>query len=237
MKKMMNLFFLLSLLIQGALISIDEISAAPPPQQNPPGQPQQGPGQKKIPPPPPARPPALQTPKNIFTRLSTVFSSPGIAALQGGEWVGTEHLYNLPVDIGLVVEIDKPGSLANVPVTDEKIKELISTSLKSIKLSQREPIITRQTPLPFLHALIIIHPIEKGYVVYCALRLFEEVQITRTYLKPGIVWQAITWEKQELIVTPADQLLEQVQQTFQSMMGTFTERIKGYALDKSLNKS
>lgn len=164
------------------------------------------------------------------TALSTVFTSPGIATLQGGSWLGSEHLYNLPSDLGVVVEVIKPPT-ASVQIAEDKIKGIVSAALKTVYMRTREPIIEKDTPLPFLHVLIIIHPIEKGFVAYCAIRLFEETQMKRIFLKSGIVWQVITWEKQELVITPPDQLSQQIEQTIQSIMTSFTDRIKNYALE------
>lgn len=216
---------------------------------NPP--PQQG----KAPPPPSDKKPLVFHPPTLPSlNPSTIFSSPGIATLEGSEWVGSDHLYNLPTSLGIVVEIVKPGagvhvtqspgvdktasvppspSGQNIPLFEDKIKELVATGLKTIHVMPREPIIERGTPLPFIHFLIIVHPIEKGFVVYCSGRLFEAVQLSRIFLKTGITFQAITWEKQELIITPPDQLRQQVEETVQNIVNAYTDRIKNYALEKA----
>lgn len=224
----------------------------PPPKQ---GYPLENPNEKKQTGPkkpvqPLVRPPALPS-----LNVSTIFSSPGIATLEGSEWVGSDHLFNLPASIGVVVEIVKPSSISsvtsapttapgatgtsapvalglNVLLIEEKIKEIVSNSLKNIKMKPRDLLLERGTPLPFLHFLIILNPVEKGYVAYIAGRLFETVQSNRIFLKTGITFQAITWEKQELIIAPPEQLQQQILETIQTIIASFSERIKNYALEK-----
>lgn len=152
--------------------------------------------------------------------IEGLFTSPGIVTWRAGEWVGSEHLYNLSKDLSIDVELIK-GTPSGIPVNEDRIKEKIIPALKEIGLNTRFSLFPGQKPLPFLHVLIMINPIEKGYVAYCALRLFEEVQLNRVYLKPGIVWQAITWEKQELIVFPPEKMEEMIYKTIQDMVSSF----------------
>lgn len=60
-------------------------------------------------------------------------------------------------------------------------------------------------PLPVFMIVIIAEPINKGYAIYCAANLFEEVDMKRAQLEEG-TWQAITWERQHLIITPTEEL-------------------------------
>lgn len=221
-ESMIFIFLTMALSCTGGLSAIPQRPGQPPAGQQPPKQPQK-----------PPMPPSFARPP-MPTRLSAIFTSPGIATLQGSEWVGSEHLYHLPEAIGIVVEIIKPATTAaTITITEEKLKEITVEALKGAHIRSRDPLIANLSLLPFLHILVIAHPIEKGFVAYCALRLFEEVQVPRIFLKAGIVWQAITWEKQELLVTPPEQANVQIEQTIQSMLASFADRIKSYPIEKN----
>lgn len=150
------------------------------------------------------------------------FTSPGIARMEGGSWVGSEDLYNLNSDIGTIVEVIKPEMPVALNYSENITQNKVVTILRAAGLApQMSPFSGLETPLPLLHILLMINPIERGYVVFCALRLFEVAKIARVHLEEGVVWQVVTWEKQELLLTPANQLQEQVDNAFQSMANSF----------------
>lgn len=159
--------------------------------------------------------------------IEGIYTFPGVVALQDGDWVGSEHLYNLSPQIGVVVEIVY-SSGNSTSLTEEGILNKITPILKAGGLTVREPLISGTSPLPFLNILIIIHPIEKGYVAYCTGQLFEEVTLRRIQLKPGTTWQAVTWEQQELVVFAKEHLQEQVEKTVQNIVTAFAARYKSY---------
>lgn len=157
--------------------------------------------------------------------VGSIYASPGIASLQGGQWVGSDNLYNLPKSLGLVIELTLRPDL-QLSLDHLAIEEKINSVLKTAGVMLRGTALFKDTPLPFLHFLIMIEPIEKGYVAYCSGRLFEEVQLARVHLKQGIVWQGITWEKQELIVFPTEQLHDQILRTIENICTAFASRFR-----------
>jgi hypothetical protein len=86
-----------------------------------------------------------------------------------------------------------------------------------------------QPPLPALQILVMVQSIEMGYVVYCAGQLLEGVQISRIYLKSDIIYQAITWQKQELLLVSKEQLVNEVDKTIHSIVLAFADRYKSDA--------
>lgn len=159
--------------------------------------------------------------------MTSIYTAPGVATLQGGQWVGSEHLFNLSPDLGIYVEVVKPAEV-NVEINTASIKDRIAAILRNSGFQPRLSLFADRSPLPFFHILIMLNPIEKGFVAYCTGRLFEEVQLMRTHLKVGITWQAITWEKQELIIFPTEQLQEQIDKTMQVITTAFGDRYKSY---------
>lgn len=160
------------------------------------------------------------------SNAQSVYTAPGVATLQGSQWVGTEHLYNLSKDLGVTVEIIKPAS-SSLPFNEGILLSKVFELLRQAGINPRPAgVMTKNTPLPFLHILVMVNPIENGFVAYCAARIFEEVQNKRVYLKPEIVWQAMTWEKQELIVSPNETFQQEVESTLNLLIKQLIERIK-----------
>lgn len=158
---------------------------------------------------------------------SAVYSEPGIATFQNGQWVGTEHLYGVPSTIGVVLDVIRPPG-ATIPISDNEIREKIGAIFRKGHITERQPLMKGSTPLPFFHMIIIIQPIEKGYVAYVEGRLYEEAQMKRVELKSNIVWQVLTWEKQELVMFPTEQLKSQIEQSVQDIANAFVERFNSY---------
>ncbi len=164
-------------------------------------------------------------------QVGAIYTSPGIATIQGGDWVGAEHLYGLSTDIRLVVEIVHPQGMT-APITKEWILEKVQPILIGGGVQPRSGLSPNQTPLPFLHFLVMINPIEKGYVAYCAARLFESVQVDRPNLKVDVTWQAITWEKQELMVFASEQLEIELAKAVEASATSFANKFKSYERQK-----
>lgn len=153
--------------------------------------------------------------------IDVSYVSPGIAAVQEGRWVGNDHLLGVSENIGIVLEIVKPATLQSV-LSDQAIKEQVSQILKIGHITPLIQIIG-SSPLPYLHLLIMINPIENGYAAFIAVRLFEAIDLRRARLKLGTTFQAITWERQEFIVTPKDQLREEISKELKTMLDKFVE--------------
>lgn len=167
----------------------------------------------------------LEAPKQKPALLTLPsFTKPGIISFRGGRFEGTDHLYNLTNEIGVVVEIVKPEG-KEIPFKKESIetyvKELFSTN--GI-LPQFRPKVG--PPLPFFNVVIMIIPAEEAFAVYCTGRLFEEVDLKRVNLEQGTYWQAITWEYQNLIFTPKDKLDEEVLGAIREIAENFVKRYK-----------
>lgn len=214
---------------------------------------------------------------NIKTRPqktynATFFTQPGVIAPRDGQWVGSDHLYNLPNNIGVAVEIVTSGN-EKLSITDAEIKSLVvqllqeagiapvsrtdaiamldkneiaanlspsgasSGTLPSSKLAPKStaaPIPRREVkllstpPLPFLHVLIMVNPIEKGYVAYFGLRLFESVEIKRVVLEPDTAFQAITWEKQTLLIASTEDFKKEMSNLTKELTEDFISRYNYY---------
>jgi hypothetical protein len=155
------------------------------------------------------------------------YPNPGIVAQRGGRWVGSDHLYNLTNNIDIVVEIFKPASV-NIPVTEGMIRERISESFKKARINPMTEAEPGQPLLPFFHVLVMIYPIEKGYVAYVEGRLFEKISLDRVRLDAMTALQGITWESQNLILSPTDKIEEQLYKSIDEITNTFVDRFRFY---------
>ena len=158
---------------------------------------------------------------------TSFYPNPGIVAQRGGRWVGSDHLYNLTENIDIVAEIFKPKNL-ELPITEEMIRSRVADIFKNsdiVPMAEEKP---GQPPLPFFHVLVMIYPIEKGYVCYTEGRLFEQINIDRVVLDEQTALQGITWESQNLILAPEEKLVEQVNTSVDEIANTFAERFEFY---------
>lgn len=184
-----------------------------------------------------------QTPKQgmpakipeVNVAIQVNYLLPGIVALQGGEWVGNDHLYGISDNIGIIAEIVKPAGVT-VPITEERVQKQIAKMFQGASLTPRTQIVG-STPLPYLHVLIMLNPIENGYAAYVATRLFESVALQRFHLKVGTTFQAITWERQEFIVFPTEQFQEQIGKVLHTMIMSFIDRATLEPPKRQLHKS
>ncbi|ADI38440.1 putative uncharacterized protein [Waddlia chondrophila 2032/99] len=166
----------------------------------------------------------------IFAQMtdnSKFYPNPGIVAQRGGSWVGSDHLYNLTSNIDILVEIFKPKNI-DIPISEEIIRSKVADIFTKGGITPTAEEVPGEPPLPFFHLLIMIYPIEKGYVAYCEGRLFEKVSLERIKLDDQTVLQGVTWESQNLIVSPSDQIAEQIIKSVNEIAETFVERYRFY---------
>lgn len=154
------------------------------------------------------------------------FASPGITALKNDQWIGSDNLYNMTNNIGIIVEIDGAFGIT-LPINAQAIKSHISDLFERGGLiPQAEGGGSVAPPLPFFHLLIMAYPVEKSMAAFISGRLFEQVTLQRIVLEKGIFWQAITWERQELIVADKSQFVDQVNRSVDEIVNAFIARWK-----------
>ncbi len=163
----------------------------------------------------------------VAARGEIIFTSPGVIAFEGGQWVGTDNLLNVGDHIGIKIEILKPQGLV-VPFLEETIKDAIAAIFTKNGISSHVEAFTNKPPLPVFHLLIMVNRIEKGFCIFCEGRLFEQVTLSRIYLPDNAFFQAITWEKQDLLVTSPEDALGQLNRSILDMLNNFIDRYNYY---------
>lgn len=157
---------------------------------------------------------------------------PGILVFLNGKWEGSDHLLNISQNIGVYVTIVKPEA-ETLGITQEQLQKKVEGlftqgGIKPVILTAQG-----QPPLPAFEIEIFIYPVEQGYAACCSGRLFESVTLNRFKMDPGMAFQAITWEKQTLIVGPKSTFADQLSQIVESIASSFIERYQAYEKLKS----
>ena len=150
---------------------------------------------------------------------------PGLVARYGKEWVGSDYLYDMPVNMGVVIEVVLPEGKA-IDINPNSLKQQISGIFAKLGINPDAEAIGPKPPLPFFHVLILAYPTDTKYVAYVSGRLFEEVKIDRLHFEPNGTLQAITWEKQDLVITSPSQFNDQLTKTVDSIGEAFIDRIR-----------
>lgn len=179
------------------------------------------------------------TEKNIVLPASsiesTIYMHPGMITYRDNKWIGGDHLFNVSKNIPVAVELLLPADLT-VTITDESIRDQITEIFKKVDITTNFEFTAEKPPLPFFHFLVMVHPIEKGYVACCDGRLFEDVHLNRVILDPLTAIQGITWEKQSLIVFPEKLFEEQIKAAVEDIATTFSTRYEAYEKLKNKQK-
>jgi hypothetical protein len=155
------------------------------------------------------------------------YPNPGIVAQRNGRWIGSDHLYNLTDRIEIVAEIFKPRN-TELAITEEMIRSRVADIFREGGIKPMAEEKAGQPPLPFFHILVMVYPIDKGYVCYTEGRLFEKVNLDRIVLDEQTALQGITWESQNLILSPQAELKEQVSESVDEIAKTFVDRFQFY---------
>lgn len=168
----------------------------------------------------------ITTPKREFygTPFEPTYLFPGLVRFSIDKWVGSDYLYSLSPNIGVVVELVNPNNIPhNIDI--DLIKQNIETIFSYSGINPVAESIGGGPPLPFFHLLIFASPVENSYVFSISGRLFEDVRLARLNVKLPGTWQAITWEKQELVVASKALFFEQLWATSKQIAESFTQRV------------
>lgn len=155
-----------------------------------------------------------------------IFTQPGILSLRGGGFVGVDHLFNIGLNIPVVVEIIKSDSVM-LTITRERIQQVIERLFEAEGIS---PIIkpSEGPALPFFQVLLMVIPAGEGYSAYCSGRVFEKVDLDRVNLPAGVYFQAITWEFQNIIFASKEDSEKQIDSAIGDIVQQFLSRYKYY---------
>lgn len=176
-------------------------------------------------PPAPKLPPLANAP--ALTEKQANYFHPGILVLRKGFWEGSDHLYNLTNNIGVYVNIIKPDEL-QLEFNSESIKKIVVNIFDKVDINPVSRVPANQPALPSFEVEILIYPIERGFVASVSGSLFESVTLERVKLDEDMVFQAITWAKETLIVGPKGKFNDQLFNAVSDIANSFADRYETY---------
>lgn len=169
-----------------------------------------------------------------LAQKSTAYLHPGILVNFNGVWEGSDHLYNLTKHIGVNVTLVKADDM-KIEVTSEILRKNVEAIFQKGFIDPHIVVGPNDAPLPVFEVEIFLYALDKGFVASCQGRLFESVVPGRVKLDNNMAFQAITWEKQSLILGPKEEfaalLTKEVSEMATSFVEKFTifERLKSNA--------
>lgn len=185
------------------------------------------PSQNTPPPPAPIPHPFKQLPKEAKPPMGEPFGMPGVVGYQNNRWSGSDYLGHLSDHIAIDVEILKGEGVPDVPSPAE-IKGKIASILQSNEIIPNSSA-EEGPPLPFIHILLFVYPTGNDtFVVFGAERLFEQIDVKRKNFQAAGYWQGITWETQNVILVPGNQLNAQMITLAETLTKEFVKRYRSY---------
>lgn len=151
------------------------------------------------------------------------FTLPGIVGMAQGQWVGSDNLYNVRPDITIYVELVMPED-TKFEINDKEIKAKIQEIFTKSGINPTAVHYADEPSLPLFHVLIMLNSIDQCLTAFCACRLFEPVTLKRVIQEQGITFQAITWEKQDLMSATKKDFYPLLDKTIDNLALSFTER-------------
>lgn len=152
---------------------------------------------------------------------------PGILVNLNGIWEGSDHLLNLSSNIGVYVKLIKPEE-ESLDIGEKDLQKQVESIFGDANIKPLTMAAVGKPPLPAFEIEIFVYPIERGYSAFLDGRLFESVVLERFKMDPNMAFQAITWEKQSLIVSPKDKFPEVLTKAVQEIAEAFVTRYQAF---------
>lgn len=170
-----------------------------------------------------------------LTTQKDIYTHPGILFKKDEVWVGTDYLYNVPKQMGLIVEVIVP-STENLKVSINDLSAKIIETFRKYGIEAQLSVPPGPSGLPFFNVLIMIYPVEKGEVALVDGRLFEQVILPRVALGKDTTIQAITWEKKTLIKSSKEDFQDFLSSAVLDVINSYGDRFKVYDRLKQTNE-
>lgn len=182
------------------------------------------------------RKPRVESVQSAAFAETPVYTYPGLVAKIGSRWVGSDYLYNLNKNIGIKIEIVKQEG-KEISIDEEGLSQLVAEIFQGAGIVPESLASADSPPLPFFHILIFALPADNMNIAFVSGRLFEDALLARYGLEPIGTWQAISWEKQDLVVTSPLQFEDQLRKSVAGIAATFVNRVEVYAKIKAETES
>ena len=157
-----------------------------------------------------------------------LFYHPGMIWVQNGQWVGADNFTNISKTMALQVNLIKPGEMPS-PVNEETIRSKIAAVFGQSGINLMQGAGDQgMPPLPLFEMQVMIFPVKDGYAAACFSHLFEEAPPRRLRLVEGEIFQAITWQQANLVVSPLEGFEKLLLETVDTIARSFVKRLATY---------
>lgn len=157
-----------------------------------------------------------------------LFYHPGIVTSNKGQWVGGDSFVNISNSISLQVNIVKPEDL-QTPFKKEDLIARVTEIFGKAGITINNVGTEFEPPLPFFNLMILIFPVQDGVAAAFQGRLFESVTLKRIVLEKNTLFQAVTWEQTNLIVSPDDEFEKFTFDAVDAIANSFSSRFSAAA--------
>lgn len=222
MKKLINMLFLSLLFIEPYFLCAVPPGQAPTTINTPNASPFQKPDPQKS---QPIHRPKLPSHPLLAKDTGIPIALPGIVGFKDGGWIGSDNLYNLKPNISIYVELVMPEN-QKFEVNEQDIKTRVQEIFAKAGITSVAFQEYGEPPLPLYHVLVMISSIDQCFMGSCSCRLFESVNLKRVIVEEGITFQAITWEKQNLIAASRKDFYSLLNKTIDDLTDVFVERFQ-----------
>lgn len=169
--------------------------------------------------------PRAQKPQPTAKDVGTPFTLPGIIGIRASGWVGSDNLYNVAPHISIYIEVATPEG-QKLLVNEAQLKARVAGIFTKGGIQPIALHAPGDPSLPLFHVLIMSNQVEQCMTASVAARLFEAVTLKRAAFDPGITFQAITWEKQDLITAAQSDFYSLLEKTIDEFALDFVDRFK-----------
>lgn len=171
-------------------------------------------------------PSAGYRPRSVVKSVANYFH-PGVLIFKDNAWMGGDYLYNLTNHIAIYISILAPAN-NTLNITESVLKRRVEELFVQGGIDPVTLVEEGKPALPFFHIQILLYPFGQGYAASCKAALYESVGLKRPNLELGTAFQAITWERESLIVAPAGSIVDQLETSVMETTHAFIERVQYY---------
>lgn len=183
--------------------------------------------------PQPAQPSTVYQPTASFTPLAIPvpayaeaappdYWAPGLATIKNGKWVVTDFLYNLTPNIGIKIQVVRPPN-RYVPLSDRLLESKLTAQFQDALLTPTALAVQCQPPLPVYNVTIMAYPCGNRCIGMVTAQLYETARPDRIDSDLAGVWQVVTWERQELVVSACEDFSQEIEKTISGMTQAFID--------------
>jgi len=158
---------------------------------------------------------------------ATPYLNPGLIGFKDGNWIGTDHLYNIGNSFHVEVEVVQPEP-ASFSLSEALIKKEIVSLLETKGIQVTREITEASPPLPLFHFLFFALPVGDKIVLSCEGRVIEQVKLGRVVLPEGTYFQGVTWESSALLQTSPAKVEANANRLARKIASNFLDKYEYY---------